>query len=102
MAQSNLQIDAFPFLIVWLRYILICLNVLYLSGIFHVEGVLKPTIFESLPWAYMSCKCPQILIGERHWPTELGIGHLWSWVGFINAQIWAKNLAIIFQYPHMS
>ena len=26
LAQSNLQIDAFPFLVVWLRFILICLN----------------------------------------------------------------------------
>ena len=57
------------------------------EGIFHVEGVLKPAIFESLPWAYMMCKCAQILIGERHWLTELGIGHLWSWVGFMAAQI---------------
>ena len=71
------------------------------EGIFHVEGVLKPAIFESLPWAYMRCKCPQILIGERHWPTELGICHLWSLVRFMAAQIWAINLAINFQYPHM-
>ena len=26
LAQSNLQIDAFPFLVVWLRFILICLK----------------------------------------------------------------------------
>ena len=67
------------------------------EGIFHVEGVIKPANFDSLPWAYMMCKCAQILIGERHWPTELGIGHLWSWVGFMVAQIWAIN----FQYPQM-
>ena len=72
------------------------------EGIFNVEGVLKPAIFESLPWAYMMCKCAQILIGQRHWPTELGICHLWPWVGFMAAQIWAINLAINFQYPHIS
>ena len=65
------------------------------EGIFHVGGLIKPVIFDSLPWAYMMCKCAQILIGERHWLTELGIGHLWSWVGFMAAQIWAMN----FQYP---
>ena len=41
------------------------------EGIFHVEGVLKPAIFESLPWAYMRCKCPQILMvrdtGPQSW-----------------------------------
>ena len=26
LGQSNLQVDAFPFLVVWLRFILICLN----------------------------------------------------------------------------
>ena len=40
------------------------------EGIFHVEGVIKPANFDSLPWAYMMCKYAQILIGERHWPTE--------------------------------
>ena len=29
LGQSNLQVDAFPFLVVWLRFILICLNDLY-------------------------------------------------------------------------
>ena len=61
------------------------------EGIFHIEGVIKPANFDSLPWAYMMCKCAQILIGERHWLTELGIGHLWSWAGFMAAQIWAIN-----------
>ena len=36
------------------------------EGIFNVEGVLKPVNFDSLSWAYMMCKCAQILIGERH------------------------------------
>ena len=48
------------------------------EGIFHVGGLIKPVIFDSLPWAYMMCKCAQILIGDRHWPTEFGIDHLWS------------------------
>ena len=26
LGQSNLQVDAFPLLVVWLRFILICLN----------------------------------------------------------------------------
>ena len=26
LGQSNLQVDAFPFLVVWLRFLLICLN----------------------------------------------------------------------------
>ena len=46
------------------------MTVLLHEGISNVEGVLKPAIFESLPWAYMMCKCAQILEGERHWPTE--------------------------------
>ena len=40
LAQSNLQIDAFSFLVVWLRFILICLNDLYLSGIWRLLALL--------------------------------------------------------------
>ena len=40
LAQSNLQIDAFPFLVVWLRFILICMNDLYLFGIWRLLALL--------------------------------------------------------------
>ena len=40
------------------------------EGIFHVQGLIKPAIFDSLPWAYVMCNWAQILIGDRHWPRE--------------------------------
>ena len=40
------------------------------EGIFHVQDLLQPAIFESSPWAYVMCNWAQILIRLRHWPTE--------------------------------
>ena len=36
------------------------------EGIFHVQGLIKPAIFDSLPWAYVMCNWAQILIYGRH------------------------------------
>ena len=36
------------------------------EGIFHVGGLIKPAIFDSLPWAYVICYWAQILICLRH------------------------------------
>ena len=40
------------------------------EGIFHVRGLIKPVIFGSLPWAYVMCNWAQILICQRHWPSQ--------------------------------
>jgi hypothetical protein len=36
------------------------------EGIFHVGGLIKPAIFDSLPWAYVMCNWAQILVWWRH------------------------------------
>ena len=36
------------------------------EGIFHVQDLLQPAIFESLPWAYVMCNWAQILVWWRH------------------------------------
>ena len=40
------------------------------EGIFHVQGLCEPAIFDSSPWAYVMCKRAQILICGRHWPSQ--------------------------------
>ena len=52
--------------IIYYLYVAIHMTGLLHEGIFHVGGVLKPTIFESLPRASMMCNWAQILICWRH------------------------------------
>ena len=40
------------------------------EGIFHVGGLIKHAIFDSLPWAYVMCNWAQILVWWRHWPRQ--------------------------------
>ena len=64
------------------------------EGTFHVGGLIKPAIFDSLPWAYVMCNWAQILIGDRaliwYWdhlknffaeipqgPLGMSIGTIW-------------------------
>ena len=44
---------------------------------FNVRDLLEPAIFERLPWAYVMCKCAQILIGDRHWPSQETVHRNW-------------------------
>ena len=51
------------------------INLLHMTGLlhegkFHVQDLLEPAIFGSLPWAYVMCNWAQILLHRRHWPSQ--------------------------------
>ena len=56
----------FSFLFVSFQYMTGLLH----EGIFHVQGLIQPAICESSPWAYVMCNWDQILICQRHWPSQ--------------------------------
>ena len=40
------------------------------EGIFYVQDLLQPAIFDSSPWAYVMCNWAEILICGRDWPSQ--------------------------------
>ena len=63
---TNISVNIFSVYIFKIRYMTGLLH----EGKFHVGDLLKPAIFDSLPWAYVMCNWAQILLHRRHWPRE--------------------------------